>query len=139
VLEGFRTWLASIEDDLRSGDLWDELRESLSTNAASFVEDGEINGRFNEDEIAALTGKIDELAAALDGLIQDSEGRHRKIISELDYLKKAATRLGRKDWMNVAFGTLCGRVAGMVHPEHLTLVQETFTQIARNVHHLLNP
>jgi len=90
---------------LETPDLWDEIalqRRFLARSTSSDVEDTPLS----PDEVKLIVFRLDQLLEEVVST-HDLEGEQVRLLEEqIDYIKKAALRFGRKDWIMVAIGAL---------------------------------
>ncbi len=116
-LDFVRTWLAELRKEVDAPDLWATIgqEKALSTAAASADLD---NRPFTAAEQKLIATKLDEIKAyLLDGQEFAAE-QGAAIDREFAYLKEAAERMGRKDWLNILLGGLFGLAVSLaLEPE----------------------
>jgi hypothetical protein len=87
--------------DLETPDLWSEIAkqkkiiEDSTSKAAG-------NTPFTIEETKVITTRLDNLFDDLVSTRQIIEGQEAKVREAFNYLKEAATRLGRKDWIFIS-------------------------------------
>jgi hypothetical protein len=110
------------------------LKRQWEILAAAQSADGS-NAPFTPDERAEISTGVDQVK---DTVRRDNPGLTTKqmeaIEQALDYIKEATTRVGPKDWVNLANGALIGLVANDLVPPHV--VQSIFHMIT-GISHLL--
>ena len=100
----FSKWLIRVKRESLATDLWAALRQEQALgNAASSSPD---NNPFSERERSDIGQKVDEIQRYLIEGRQLHDEHARFVQQEMSYLKKAADRLGRKDWFNIALAVL---------------------------------
>ncbi len=103
----FFRWLDSLRREVASPDLWTTVsQEKVLTEAAS----GVTNTPFTTKEQQYISQQLHEIKEYLFST-QDLSNQHREFVTrQLDYLKEAAKRQGRTDWLKMTVGTLLGIV-----------------------------
>jgi hypothetical protein len=107
VAERFGWWIREVKADLATPDLWAELRreiELVGANSEDFAE----NTAFSLGEQKEIAARLQELAGDVRRAVSLSEAQIRLLDAKLDYLAKAAGRLGRIDWRNAFVGAIAG-------------------------------
>jgi hypothetical protein len=100
VIDRFGLWIREVKDDLATLDLWAELRREIELFGAN-SEDFADNAPFSPGEQKEIAARLQELAGDVRRAASLSEAQTRLLEAKLDYLAKAAGRLGRIDWRNV--------------------------------------
>jgi hypothetical protein len=104
VVEEVRRWIGEIEDYEATPDLW-ALYGPAPTS--STVEQETDNSPFTPDERADLADRLDQVMAKLEELsdrLNLTADDVADIKENVDYLKEASERLGKKDWLLIAMG-----------------------------------
>ncbi len=73
---------------------------------AGFVDQDISNSRFSSDELRQIAASIAKIRAALARRADFSPQQLEFISRKLDEMQASSERLGRKDWINLALGTL---------------------------------
>ncbi len=100
-------WLAAVEHDIETPDLWDQLRgqtELLAGTSDAALE----NTPFTPDERNEVVSQLNEVRKFVKSEYVLSELQLTGLDSKLAYLVEAAGRLGRKDWLNACIGAMFG-------------------------------
>lgn len=94
----------SVKREHEEPDLWDTIRqESVLIEAGSI----ESNKNFNADEQKYIRERLDELGRYLIEVHNLKDEKHQKfVLDRLDYLTKASSRMGMKDWFLIFVGML---------------------------------
>jgi hypothetical protein len=133
IVDRIGEWLRAIAADEETPDLWAELGQQQQTFSAGALEAGE-NTPFTPAEQRLIAVKLEELKAnAVDDYALSGE-QLRELEARLDYLDKAATRVGRLDWRNLVAGALLSAVTGAALPPDV--VQGIFGTLVNSVAHL---
>jgi hypothetical protein len=104
-LEFALRWLERVKTELEIPDLWEEIarqRGFLARSTSSDVEDTP----FSRDEVRLIVSRLDQLLEDVVSTHDLEEEQVQLLEEQIDYLKKAASRLGRKDWIMVAIGAV---------------------------------
>lgn len=102
-------WLSCLKREIETPDLWESVSQEKALVEAASAE-GLSNTPFIEAEQQDISAKLDEIQQFLLAAHQFEESQKEFVRSRLDYLKDAAERMGRKDWLNLTTGTLLGIV-----------------------------
>jgi hypothetical protein len=105
LMERVETWLHFVKSDSETPDLWDQLRRQTELLSGS-SEDSLENTPFTPDEQDDIAKQLNELREYWKGAYALTESQLKDLDSKIDYLNDAATRLGRKDWLNACIGTV---------------------------------
>src|SRR5439155_883546 len=101
-----KTWLEYLRREYYAPNLWGELERQRELAAETQSQDEESDAPFTaaeQAEIAVQLGEIKELLARTEQL----EGaRLRALEARLEYLEDASTRMSRKDWLTMFYGTV---------------------------------
>ena len=106
----FAEWLAVVKDELDEPDLWTLSKEDTKLVVASI--DEVENAPFSRSEQQRIRTSISEIHEFLLRTRENSEADLKFIKARLDHLADASSRLGRKDWITLAMGTLTNIVVG---------------------------
>jgi len=100
----FRAWLHCLKAELDTHDPWETVGdERVLSNALSSMND---NRDFDQSERLEISAKLDELKRHLiEGRKLDSE-QVAFVEDQFRYLRQAADRVGRKDWLVILWATL---------------------------------
>lgn len=101
------SWVSSLRREVEAPDLWATVsQEKALAEAAS----GVANTPFTTEEQQYISQQLHEIKEYL-FRTQDLSEQHREFVTrQLDYLKEAAKRQGRTDWLKMIVGTLLGIV-----------------------------
>lgn len=111
VLATVRRWLRVLRAEVLEPDLWELAAEDKKLVTAK-IEDLD-NAPFTPDEQHRIHVAISELGQFLKSTVGQSEANLKFIESRLQHLESASSRLGRKDWITLAMGTLTNIVVGV--------------------------
>jgi hypothetical protein len=108
-------WLQVLKNDLNTPDLWAELQCDAELLGAGFdtVTD---NTPFTAGEKTEIAARLQELAKCARETYSLSQEQMRALDAKMDYLIKAAGRLGRKDWLTVYIGAILSFILGAALP-----------------------
>ncbi len=110
VANEFKEWIEVVSREHIEPDLW-LLSRSDKKLVAEKIDDLE-NTKFQPDEIQRISGAITEVREFLFSSSTYSEAQRKFIETRLQHLQDASNRLGRKDWITLAMGTLANIVVG---------------------------
>jgi hypothetical protein len=101
-MEFVNHWLENLKREIQAADLWASLTggNSLSVASSGHFED---NAPFTASERKRVESSLAEIRALIVASHQVSAETLGEIDRRLEYLEESAGRLGRKDWLNVAF------------------------------------
>jgi len=104
-LEMLKEWLFRVRIEHRTLDLWATVAQekALSSAVASTVV---ANPPFTPAEQKLIASKLDEITGFLVERQDFSEEQFETVNREIEYLKEASRRFGRKDWLTMLLGGL---------------------------------
>jgi hypothetical protein len=106
-------WLGRVRVEVESPDLWASVAaERLLVRST----DDDDNDRFTAEEVRGLAAGIDEISHFLDATVATDQEHQRFVEDRLDYLKAAADRQGRRDWLHTAVGVLVSIIVQVALP-----------------------
>jgi len=109
VLHQFKLWLHRIHED-RVSDRWEAFeRERQLILAAAEPEE---NTPFTDAERAQVSAALDEILAEVRRTQRLSAEQDARLVGEIARLKDAATRWGRKDWVNLLLTSAVALLGG---------------------------
>ena len=111
VLEEVEKWVESLRDEVSEPDLWALAQDDKKLITARIDELD--NTSFSAEEQARVKLGIAELSTLLKSTGKHSGEQLKFIDSRLKHLEEASGRLGRKDWITLAMGTLANIVVGL--------------------------
>jgi hypothetical protein len=111
VLGHVSKWVSVMKKEVLEPDLWKVSFDDKKLVAASI--DDVQNSPFNLEEQERVKVAIGELRSFLHTTSDHSEAQLNFIDSRLQHLQDASSRLGRKDWITLAMGTLTNIVVGV--------------------------
>lgn len=115
VIERFGYWLKEVQHDLATPDLWAELQretELLRTYSDGVIE----NTPFTPDEQNEIASQLRAFADRTKRSQLLSTAQMHVLEAKIDYLIKAAGRIGKFDWLNVLAAVLGGYALAAVLP-----------------------
>jgi len=74
--------------------------------AGGFVDQDASNSRFTTEEVARIGTSMEQILEMVDEWSEASPEQLAFTAGKLKYIEEAASRMGRKDWMNLALGTM---------------------------------
>ena len=111
VLEHVRDWVSALQNEVFEPDLW---RASLDDKKLVATSIDEIeNSPFSPTEQQRLKVAIGELRSFLHSTSNQTDTQLRFVDARLKHLEESSSRLGRKDWITLAMGTLTNIVVGI--------------------------
>ena len=96
-------WLQEVKQDCDTPDLWAGLQqeaELIEGGAYKVIE----NALFTPDEQKEIALRLDKLAKDVSHALSLSGAQVQVLNENIEYLVKASSRLGRKDWLNTFIG-----------------------------------
>jgi hypothetical protein len=109
------TWLEEVKHDLATPDLWAELQREAKLLGAGSNELTK-NTPFTLDEQEEIARRLQELAKYASRTYTLSTAQMQTLDAKLDYLVKASSRLGRKDWLIMFIGAILGYILSVPLP-----------------------
>jgi hypothetical protein len=96
-------WLSWVKSEVDAPDLWASVGHdrALSDAAGSSLD----NAPFTSAEKLAITSNLNEIRVYLADNQQLHEEQFAHLDAQFQYLRSASERLGRKDWLNIAYST----------------------------------
>jgi hypothetical protein len=100
------SWLGYLKREIEAPDMWTMLAGGNTLSAAASPEQSDDNTAFTSAEQT----RIEESLAEIRSVLLSSQSFNAETLGHIDarleYLEQASERLGRKDWMNVAFSVI---------------------------------
>lgn len=106
-------WLQYLKRELETPDLWATIVGESAMMFGTPVAGDETNSLFTVTERERLSGCLEEIQAYLVSANDLTDTRLAFVEERLRYLEGAASRMGRKDWINLAWGALINIVVGV--------------------------
>jgi hypothetical protein len=109
--EHLRKWLALMKREVDEADLWESTKQERLTSQAATATATD-NGLFSVAEqkfIAEQLKAIEDDVAKKHNLLP---GQIEALQTAFRYLSEASTRMGKKDWINLAIGTVVNVAVG---------------------------
>jgi hypothetical protein len=121
VLYEFKEWLSRLERETVP-DLWEQLKGYAPDE--TLIGTAEIsNAPFSYSEAENIIGSLDKLQSQIEKNFNLQGEQLSFVKREIDYLKDAAKRQGRKDWMHTAIGVIMTIAVGLtLSPEKTKLL-----------------
>ena len=115
-------WLGYLKREVNAPDPWEQLGEY--SPGETFIGTTEIsNVPFSYSEAENIIGSLDKLAAQIQKNFNLQGEQLSFVKREIDYLKDAAKRQGRKDWMHTSIGVMVGIAVNLaLSPEKAKLL-----------------
>lgn len=129
LVGAFGSWLERLKREYFEPDLW-HLRAAETRLIVADVRQLD-NAPFSSDEQARISKALAELRSFLVSTGGHSEVQLKFIETRLDHLEESSRRLGRKDWITLAMGTLLNIIVGAA------LAPEAARELLRNAGALL--
>jgi hypothetical protein len=104
VMRNAEHWVRVLKRELSAPDLWASIqteREFMSGGPVTAA-----NSVFDQNEKERISKSLNEIRGFLENTQKLSEGQMAIVSSRLANLEDAANRVGRKDWLLIAYGTL---------------------------------
>lgn len=111
-----RNWLGYLKREAEAPDLWAMLGEENALSAAASPEPYDENTPFTSVERKRVEATLSEIRSLLTASHSFSSEKLEQIDSRLAYLEAASERLGRKDWLNVAFSVVTNIILTVALP-----------------------
>lgn len=111
VLKAVSVWALIVRREYLEPDLW-ELSQSDKKLVVTQISDLDNTG-FTAEEQQRLASSIKELREFLLASATQTDTQRKFIEARLQHLEEASGRLGRKDWITLAMGTLTNIVVGV--------------------------
>jgi hypothetical protein len=126
-------WLDNLKRETLSPNLWAGVDRQRKFVAAT-EPGGSDNSPFNPQEQAQIAAQLNEIKELLVRTEQLEGERLRAIEARLDYLRDASTRMGRRDWLNIFYGTIFAwALTALIPPDG---VREVLIVTAHGIEHL---
>jgi hypothetical protein len=104
LLMELRTWLASLRREAAAPDYWKQLQSER--DALASVQGSEDNSRFSPDEQSRIGATLEKILSEIEEQKILNAMQFTALQVGMDEMKRAATRMGRKDWVLLVIGTL---------------------------------
>lgn len=101
-----RKWLTYLKREAQAPDLWTMLSGDNTLSEAASPELSDDNAPFSVQERRRVENSLAEIRSLLIASTNLSDEMLGHVDARLEYLNKASERLGRKDWLNVAFSVI---------------------------------
>ena len=126
-------WLTNLKREVETPDLWGTIdKESALIEGIPGAETG--NAPFTQEEQKKIGVALNEIKAYLCQLQSFSGEQQRFIEANFNYLKDAASRVGRKDWKVILLGTLISTAVTLaMTPDNTHALLRFAVQIIRQV------
>ncbi|MDR7856108.1 hypothetical protein [Tissierella sp.] len=105
VLEFFRLWLQYLEREISQPDLWGELEKIRAFDDIEYEIENTMQ-QFTYNEIKQIQRGIGEIRRYLLNVVDNDEEDSKTINEKLDYLIESSERMGKKDWLNIFYGSM---------------------------------
>ncbi|MBT0651903.1 hypothetical protein [Geomobilimonas luticola] len=105
-------WLRNLKRELETPDMWTAIAGESALLLGTVVVEDETNSLFSPSEREHISRSLNEIRAYIESTHLVSEARVGFVEERLQYLEEAASRMGRKDWFNLAYGALINIVVG---------------------------
>jgi len=104
-------WLKALKPEIEEPDLWDAVKKEKLLYQAATAGTTE-NRPFTISEQAFISEQLKSIQASIVTAHQLSEEQIARLEAGIKYLKESSERMGRKDWINVAIGTVVSVAVG---------------------------
>jgi hypothetical protein len=105
LLTHVKNWLDLVKHDINTPDLWAELQRENKFLEAVFDEATE-NTPFTREEQREIAERLKQLPTDFKRMYSLSSAQIEQLEIKVDYLTKAAKRMGRKDWRILFIGAI---------------------------------
>lgn len=110
--KALQMWLGALREEIEAPDLWACIGQEKALPYAASSEAAD-NRPFSEDEQADISRKLDELKGYIFEGQRFDASQADYIEREFSYIREAAKRFGRKDWLRLLLGVLVGQVVNL--------------------------
>ena len=107
VAHHFGRWLANLIREVETPDSWKAIGGDTQL-VKDATEQASDNQPFKPEELAQVRDALNEIKAYFVTTHQLSDAQTKFIDAKFEYMKESASRLGRKDWINIVISTLLG-------------------------------
>ena len=123
IINKFKEWLSYLQRE-SNPDLWEQMKEYSPREELIHIA-GISNTPFSYAEVEALLESLDELQSKLEMNFK-LQGKNLAFVkSQIKYLKDAAKRQGKKDWLHTSIGVIAGIAVNLaLSPENAKLLWE---------------
>jgi hypothetical protein len=112
LLQQVDTWLQYLKHEVESPDLWGAISGESTFVLGTSDTEAEKNTPFNSSERERISHNLNEIRSFLVSTQSLTKAQLDFIGKRLHYLEDAAGRMGRKDWITLAYGTLISIAIG---------------------------
>ena len=98
-------WIGNVKQQIEEPNLWATISDERSLLEAGSTANSE-NLPFSKEEQIKVGQALDEIKKYLLMIQQLNLDQQKKVQRQLDYLRDASERLGRKDWLNILISTI---------------------------------
>jgi hypothetical protein len=133
VMDALATWADEVKYEIDTPDLWAELKRVPQVLAASQATDAS-NAPFTPNEQSEISGKLDEIKKLVRERFELTDEQLAVIDERLDDAKEASTRLGRKDWILMFYGSVMSTFMTDAVPP--TVIQTVLTTVVHGIAHI---
>lgn len=102
-------WAEEARVTFDTPDLWAEMRRSRELIAATQRADFS-NAPFTQDEQQQIAALLQEIKKQVSEQFELTNEQMAQVNEKLDELSEASTRMGRKDWLIIALGTIAALI-----------------------------
>jgi hypothetical protein len=135
LMTRFSRWVSEVKTDLDTPDLWAELRSETDLLRSAHTGAGD-NTPFTRQEQKEIELRLRELEAQVAQTCSLPEREVENLNAKIDYLVKAAGRVGRIDWRNLFVGAVVGYLFTGIPPEPARCVFQALVKCLRVIGHL---
>jgi hypothetical protein len=107
-----RQWVRNLKREIETPDLWSAISGEAALVFGTPVVEDDTNRVFDALERQRLSRSLSEIRNYLVATHDLSDARAAFVDERLRYLEEAAGRVGRKDWINLAYGALINIIVG---------------------------
>ncbi len=114
-MEYVRSWLTNLKREITAPDLWESLSTESSLSAAA-SDSLDANAPFTSEERKNVQSSLAEIRSLIISSQEMTDEAIAGIDRKMTYLLESAERLGRKDWLNVAFSVVVNIITAAAMP-----------------------
>ena len=110
-IAAFKRWLQYLKREIEAPDLWSAIANEKVLSEVSY--DNDDNATFSMEEKLRVAHSLNEIKQYLISIQSFSPEQKQYLDARFGYLINASERLGRKDWILLAVGTLTNIIIGL--------------------------
>jgi len=134
-------WAQHVQDELKTADPWQAL-PGLATTTDIALASNVANTEFSHRETERLASGLNQIKRLLFGHIGKSTKQAALVENDIKALLNASERMGRKDWTNLAIGTIFTLALQLALPQEIVkqsfeILKQALTGLVPLVPHVL--